>query len=163
MVRLFLIVLSVTLFSCKTCQPTQKSRNESVKNPSVMFNELNSGNNGGFNEKTNKVITSQTELDALWEAAFVNYMLKEKAPVVDFKTQTVLLVALGEQNSGGSEIKVEQITETKEGLNVSVLNTKAGEGCVTSDVITYPYQIVQIEKAGKKISFSSTEKIIDCD
>lgn len=160
MVRIILIALSITLFSCKS---TEKSTDESVKNPSVLFIELNAGNNGGFNEKINKVITSQIELDKVWEAAFVNYAIKEKTPVVDFKTHTVVLVALGEQNSGGSEIKIDQITESKEGLNISILNTKAGKGCVTTDVITYPYQIVQIEKTGKKISFTSTEKVIDCD
>ncbi len=151
------------MFSCKTCQPTQKSEGESINNLTVIFNELNSGNNGGFNEKNNKVITNQTELDAIWATAFANYMVKETAPTVDFNTNMLILVALGEQNNGGSEIKVEKITETKTELIVSILETKAGKGCVTTDMMTYPYQIIQLKKSTKKTNFNTLEKVIDCD
>jgi len=132
-------------------------------NAPIVFTELNAGNNGGFPEKTQKTITSQNEFNGVWEAAFKNYLNKETAPIIDFKTKTIILVTFGEHNNGGAEIKIEKIIETNENVVVSILETKTGKGCVTTESIIYPYQIVEIEKPSKKIIFKTNLKVIDCD
>lgn len=160
MVRIILILITTVLISCKSSE-----QNSSVmeSNAPIVFNELNAGNNGGFPEKIQKIITSQDEFNSVWNTAFVNYSQKDDAPTIDFKTRTILLVTFGENNNGGAEIKVEKIIETNENVVVSILETKAGEGCMTTDMMVYPYQIVEIEKPTKKIIFKSNLKVIDCD
>lgn len=160
MVRIILILITTVLISCKS---SEQNSSAMESNAPIIFTELNAGNNGGFPEKTQKVITTQNEFNSVWDAAFINYSLKDDAPIIDFKTKTIILVTFGENNNGGAEIKVEKIIETNENVVVSILETKAGEGCVTNDMMVYPYQIVELEKPTKKITFKSTLKVIDCD
>lgn len=160
MKNIFIFISIFGLLSCKSSQPTAEG--ESAKKSFIPI-ELQSGNNGGFKEKSNQIISDQKEFSKIWDQAFVNYMNKESAPEVDFTKNIVLLIALGEKTSGGHTIKVNSIVESNENTIVNILETCPGKGCMTTESITYSYQIVQIEKPNKPIQFSTIEKIIDCD
>ena len=160
MKNIFIFISILGLLSCKPSQSTTSSVAEKTIFTPI---ELQSGDNGGFKTKTNLVISTQKEFLKIWGQAFVNYMNKETAPEVDFEKNIILLVALGEKTSGGHTIKVNSVTESKDNTVVKVLEISPGKGCMTAEVITYPYQIVQIEKPNKNIQFSAIEKVIDCD
>ena len=76
----FAISIFLGLFSCVT---SKKSTNYSTKTYNIV--ELYSGDNGGFKENTNRVISNQKDFLKAWDTAFANYMIKETAPEVDFE------------------------------------------------------------------------------
>ncbi|MDF1673226.1 MAG: protease complex subunit PrcB family protein [Vicingaceae bacterium] len=156
-----LILISILgLLSCKSSQSSTSSVMEKVVFTPI---ELKSGNNGGFKTKTNLVISTQEEFLKIWNQAFANYMNKETAPEVDFEKNIILLVALGEKTSGGYTIKVDNVIETKDNTVVNVLYTSPGKGCMTTESITYPFQIIQIEKPNKAILFSKKNIVFGCE
>lgn len=128
----------------------------------VIFSTLSEGNNGGFLEKQNIVITSQEKLEEVWNEAYSNYMKKIAVPVVSFERKMVLLVTMGEQNNGGFSIKVASITEHENNIIVIVEETIPDNNCMTTSVITYPYEIVEMPTTLKKIVFKNVEKIYSC-
>lgn len=158
---LVILILSV-LFSCKTSESTNGKKVMS-KDVVLQVVELRSGQNSGFSQATNKVITTQKELNEVWAILFANYMKKDAAPEVDFKVNMLILVADGEKNSGGYSIKVNKAVTNESQTLVSVLHTSPGKNCITTEAITYPFQLVQIKKTSQKVVFDDLEKIIDCE
>lgn len=144
------------------CSKANKNLVKASSKNSIII-ELHSGNNGGFKEETTQVITTQDAFAKVWKQAFANYMRKEEMPEVDFNKNTIILVALGEKTSGGYTIKTTNTTVTNNSTIVNVISTSPGKGCMTTEAITYPYQIVQIDKFDNPIKFNITEKVIDCE
>ena len=153
----FIPFLFILLFSCK---PTE---NSSDHNKPLLFIELNAGKNGDFTQKVNRVISNQNDFNEVWDKAFSNFTDKEKTPEIDFKNKLILLVTMGQKNSGGYTIKIDQLTETQDNITVTILETSPGKSCVTSEVLTFPYQIVEIDKTTKKLVFETKEKVYDCN
>lgn len=160
MKNIFILISILGLLSCKPSESTTSSVAEKTVFTPI---EIQSGDNGGYKTKTNLVISTQKEFLKIWEQAFANYMNKESAPEVDFKKNIILLVALGEKTSGGYTIKVNSVIESEDNTIVNILNTSPGKGCMTTEALTYPYQIVQIEKPNNTVKFSEMEKVIDCE
>lgn len=159
MKNLVVLIVAYLLLSCKNGESVQK---DVSANQAIIAIELNTGVNGGFTTKTNQVITDEDELKKAWKIAFKNYMKVGDAPEVDFNKNVVLLVAMGEKNSGGYSIKVEKVVSSNLSTIVSVVETVPGKNCNVTSALTYPYQFVQIEKPKTEITFTNIEDAIDC-
>jgi hypothetical protein len=156
--RFFIVLLISVLFSCKT---TETAVELNSNNP-VLFFEIDASQYSGFAEQTQQIITTQVDLNIIWETAHSHLDLSKNAPTIDFNKNVILVVATGQRNSGGYLLKINQIIESEKNYNVDVLETKPGKGCMTTQALTSPYQMVQIEKPNKHILFKSLEKVIDC-
>lgn len=165
------ISLLVIFAACKTTKEvtdtTQTTENTNINTDptfkEVIFSTLSEGNNGGFIGKQNVVITSQEKLEEVWNEAYSNYMKKPPVPTLNFETKMVLLTTMGEQNNGGFSIKIASITEHENNLMVIVEENIPDNNCMTTSVITYPYEIVEIPATIKKIVFKNVEKIYSCE
>lgn len=129
----------------------------------VIYSTLSEGNNGGFMGKQNVVITSQEKFEEVWNEAYSNYMKKPTVPVVNFENRMVLLTTMGEQNNGGFSIKVASITEHDNNVMVIVEETIPDNNCMTTSVITFPYEIIEMPYTLKTIVFKNVEKIYTCE
>ena len=154
------ILSLILLLSCKTSKETTF---DVATNEPILVVELHSGNNGRFEAKEQKVITTKEGLTDVWTKAYGNYLKKDPVPEVDFSKNVVLLVAMGEKNAGGYTIKINKVVGSKLNTVVSILETNPGKNCNLTTAMTYPFQIVQIEKQAKEIVFNTTTKIIECD
>ena len=162
--KLLLIILSsLVFFSCKPSEKTTKSSAELVKQEAIAVAELNSGNNGAFLTRENKVIRNEAELKAVWDDAFKNSSKKGPLPEVDFTKNIVVLVALGERNSGGYHINFKSASLKGDNLAVVVEETSPGATCMLTTAMTYSYQIVQLNCQAKNVTFTSEEKVMNCD
>lgn len=169
------ISLLVILAACKSTKETTTevtnttNTTETTKTDAaptfkeVIFSTLSEGNNGGFMGKQNVVITSQEKLEEVWNEAYSNYMKKPAVPILNFEGKMVLLTTMGEQNNGGFSIKVASITEHENNVMVIVEENIPDNNCMTTSVITYPYEIVEMPKTIKKIVFKNVEKIYSCE
>lgn len=156
---LFLIAI-ITLFSCKTTKEVVKE--ESTSAP-IAFVKLNSGTNGDFPEKIYKVINDQETYNEIWGKAFANFSNQQKPTEIDFENKMVILVASGMQRSGGFSIKVNSVEDIKNAIIVNVENSKPGESCMTTSVITFPYELIELKKSTKPVTFKAIEKVQECE
>jgi len=157
-----LLVILTSLATLFACSKANKSMVKYSPKNTILI-ELHSGNNGDFKEEKNQVITNNTVFEKVWKQAYANFMIKDEMPEVDFEKNIVLLVAMGEKTSGGHTIKITNATETSNNTIVNVLATSPGKGCMTTESITYPFQIVQIEKPKTHVDFKVTKRVIVCE
>jgi hypothetical protein len=69
------------------------------------------------------------------------------APAVDFAREMVVLVAAGEQSSGGHSVRVNGTSTGADGaLVVHVTRTAPGPGCMSTMVITSPVDVVRVPR-----------------
>lgn len=85
-------------------------------------------------------------------------------PSIEAGRETAVLVALGERPSGGHAIRVSAAEMHGDSLLVHVESSRPGPGCMTTAVMTQPYQIVAIAWHGPadRIRFVEHERIDDC-
>ena len=169
------ISILIVFASCKstketTTEVTNKTNttettktNASPTFKEVIYSTLSEGNNGGFMGKQNVVITSQEKFEEVWNEAYSNYMKKPTVPVVNFENRMVLLTTMGEQNNGGFSIKVASITEHDNNVMVIVEENIPDNNCMTTSVITFPYEIIEMPYTLKTIVFKNVEKIYTCE
>ena len=70
---------------------------------------------------------------------------------VDFKKKNVLVLYQGQKNSGGYEIDIESLSNSKESIVVKKKETGPKKGEMATTVITSPYCIALIPKGDKII------------
>lgn len=158
--------LSITflalLFSCKPTENIDKKDSLINQGKQIEFNVIKEGTNSGFKTSGKWYIEKESGLPIVWDSIFVNYMQKDPLPKIDFNANEVYVVTMGEQNSGGYTIKVASVIETKKEVVVTIEESKPGKSCMTTSVMTYPYQLFTIPKIGKTVRFNWIEKIYDC-
>ncbi|GAB4258993.1 MAG: hypothetical protein Kow0079_16190 [Vicingaceae bacterium] len=146
----------------RTMETKSSIENHEGMDASVPFIEIASGLNSKFDKETAKIITNETEFEKVWKIANGNLMNPDPMPEVDFENKILIVVAAGEKNSGGYYIQVESIADVRTHLMVNIEETAPGKGCAVTEAITYPYQIIELDKPNKTIRFNTTEKIVDC-
>ncbi len=71
---------------------------------------------------------------------------------------------MGEQRSGGYSVKTSTIVETRKNITINVIESKPGSNCITTSVITYPFEIIEFDrgKTNKKFIFKTVENVYEC-
>ena len=76
-------------------------------------------------------------------------------PPVDFTRDVVVAVAGGQRSTGGYSIAVDRVTRSGAGVSVDVVQTTPGAGCIMSQALTQPVDVVVVAAADAKTwSFS---------
>ncbi len=171
--RIFIhILLLILLFSLAKCKNNQKIVNAGAKNtPStekiINIIEIAYDQNGGFKDKTMRLILSENEMEEYWATAYKNYLEKPPVPTVDFESEMVLLIAAGEQHSGGYDIYIpkNQIkVKSDKTIDIPVVLQMPGKNCIVTEALTSPFRFYTISISGNYITdFSLTSKTVDCE
>jgi hypothetical protein len=102
---------------------------------------------------------------AAWQAAWQrlhNGLAAEPLPAVDFARDLVVLVALGERNSGGTTLRVDEVVQVGADTVVRYTVTEPGPGCMTAQVITSPVEVVRVPRAGGAVRFERRTRVTPC-
>lgn len=83
-------------------------------------------------------------------------------PTVNFDEEMLIAVFQGPKNTGGYSIAIKKVIETGLNIEVSVVITEPGRGCITTQALTSPYIIVKIRKTDKQVIFKNNENIVEC-
>jgi hypothetical protein len=76
-------------------------------------------------------------------------------PPVDFTHDVVVAVAGGQRSTGGYSIAVDRVARSGAGVSVDVVQTTPGAGCIMSQALTQPVDVVVVAGADAKTwSFS---------
>ncbi len=108
---------------------------------SVPFQEIVSGEKSQVTTSVNYILTSAVELNKLWT------MIDAKGvpPDIDFKTNSVIAVFAGQQETKGYMVVVTQIEDSSQRMVTVTLN-KPGASCLPTKSKTQPYQIIKVPK-----------------
>lgn len=113
----------------------------------------------GMHERKNYAIYSKEEYEKIWKLTGST----EKMPTVDFKKGMVIAVFAGDRPSGGYAISVEKIEDVGKKRVVTVLIEKPGAGCITTQAITNPYQIIRVPFSPLVVSQKEVEREVPCE
>ena len=95
--------------------------------------------NGDFTSKSTKIIQSQES----YELLLPTYS-SDTSKVLNFSEGSVLLVDMGQRNTGGYKIEVSSAIKHNEHIQVNVLLSEPGANCAVDTALTNPYQLVWI-------------------
>lgn len=102
-------------------------------------------------------VTQPATFDALWKKAQA-----APPPSLDFERDGVVAVFMGERPTGGHSIQVERVALRDGELLVEVLLQSPGSGCLTTQALTQPYQIVSVPRAAEQATFTTRSVLVPC-
>ncbi len=83
-------------------------------------------------------------------------------PRVDFARHMLVLVAAGERPTGGYAIRVSSVVRRDGRLVVRAQERTPGTGCITTQVLTAPYQVIRVARSSRRVSTSRRRVAVDC-
>ena len=83
-------------------------------------------------------------------------------PAVDFGAEQVVLVALGQRNTGGYDIRVDSIVRFQRGSVTYVTATAPGQDCATTSAFTQPVDVIRLSPRMEPIVFQHRVVVRDC-
>ena len=106
------------------------------------FAEIAIGAQSTVAERVNYLITTSGQLEELWKMIDAS----GAPPAIDFEKDAVIAVFAGQKPTAGYAIAVSRI-EDDSLRTVVVALTEPGEGCMSAQVLTAPYQIAVVPAA----------------
>lgn len=80
---------------------------------------------------------------------------------VDFSRYQVLVSSIGAQPTGGYTINVEALEELDDRVIATIIQVNPGPGCITTQAVTYPFEITLIESL-KPVEIFERQRTDDC-
>jgi len=118
----------------------------------------------GIYEPKNMVIKSQKEFDALWEKSQKGIDFHPNKPKVDFEKKWVIACFLGMVNTGGHSLEIQSIQAGPAITLITILHKRPGPGCVTAQVIEFPYVMAAVDHfVPEKVEFKTITKDTPCE
>lgn len=129
------------------------------------FETIEHGSYGeGPSQAEQRIIGDQDAWAEFWQE-HANRTTDENAsatpPEVDFDEWFVLYAYAGQKTTGGHQINVTNVSMENGSYNVTLLERSPGVTCITTQVLTYPYHIVRIERAGDTGAGTAPEATFD--
>lgn len=175
-----LALLSAAMFAWSGCTATSPSPssdsgqdsvasivgNDGASGDSVAFTTLLESNTSGFTEPAELVIRDAAAFSSASNIVQQG-MLRESPDQAtvrqpDFATATVILVAIGQTNTGGYSVAVDRILRTTTGATVHYTVTSPGPNCMTTQMLSAPVQMVSVPRLPSAVRFVARRVVADC-
>ena len=108
------------------------------------------------------VISNQADFRAFWESLHRDTTPLPPVPSVDFDYKDVVAVVDMVRPSGGYGIEIREVQEGMDGIWLTIVRSKPGEGCMTAQSLTQPYHLVAVRKSGKRCIPSYVDVTYSC-
>jgi len=116
------------------------------------------GTFSGLQEPMQLAVTNQSQWTELWARHSVRNEPRTPAPEIDFSKETILLVTLGQQRTGGYSVEITGV-EQQEGKTVVLVSTREPKpGGLNIQVLTAPFHIVAVPKIRGEPAFKEARK-----
>jgi hypothetical protein len=125
------------------------------------FTRILAQNTSGYAERVELVVRDRKAFESAWRTVFAGNQ-GAPLPEVDFARSIVVLIALGEQRTGGYSVEVDRVARTGDAAVVHYTVTGPGPGCMSTMMITSPVEIVSMPRVAGTVSFSRTTKVEPC-
>lgn len=132
MKKILISFLTLFLVSCSSSIKTTANKS--------LFEVLTQQPDGGASIRFFEILSESKEIAMLQN----DEKLKNKIHPNDIQTCNFVVLNMGEKNSGGYKIGVENVVETDKNIIITVKETIPGPNAMVTQVMTYPYCIVKI-------------------
>lgn len=129
---------------------------------------LSKGSLGTSKTKLERIATSDSTLKTLFKSLSSPEVIGT-FPSLDWTKEVVVGVSMGSRATGGYDVSFEKYdTDPITGAyRFYVTETRPGANCVSTESITYPYEIVKFQVAGTEVAskgyqFVYKETVLDC-
>ena len=144
--KIFLLGLFITISACQKPKPT------------TTFEKIYSSQ---YSQRTSaqpiEIFQNHSELEAFWRSHDRNFEYPFKSINFDLFSVVGIFTFF---NSGGSELEVERVKLTKDGIEVDA-NVIIGRSCITTFALTQPFVLIKITKTLKEPILNLDYKNID--
>jgi hypothetical protein len=118
-----------------------------VAAPAKEMRTLASGPMSGTGQARRGVARTPAELAKLWKLFGNGAPGARTPPRVDWKTEMVLAVFLGQRPSGGYSVEIQSVRPEARRLVVEVAERTPPPGTMSIQVLTTPFQVVAVRKS----------------
>ncbi|HWH16709.1 MAG TPA: protease complex subunit PrcB family protein [Candidatus Paceibacterota bacterium] len=127
----------------------------------ISFAVLAEGQNAArVTERKNYAVYDEAEYARLWQMAYGDDA--PPMPEVDFAREYVIGVFAGVKPSGGYDITVTQVADSSTERTVAITLVSPGEGCMTTQAFTSPFELVRVPNADLEIVKEETQTATAC-
>lgn len=119
----------------------------------MQFETISQGFYSGYTKREFVVIKTQEEWQKAWN---IHAGIKLPVPVppeIDFNRKMIIAVFAGEYSTGGYAIKIDSIEKTGNKILVNIAESKPKRDAITTQSLTQPYQIAQMETTDLPVEF----------
>ena len=155
--KISMVLLSMVVFLLVSCAPTS---NADTPLPAVNFTVIASGDSTVSGQPANRKLEIFTD-QAAFNSSFYFFLIPIREHTVDFSTRRVALLSLGGRPTGGYSISAEKIEDHGEFIKASVVIKKPGSTCAVPQVLTSPFQFIEVESV-KVMLFEERIEVVDC-
>ena len=148
------VLFSLAAFSCSS-----QGEEETV----IPFEVIHGGTYSAVSGAKQVVVSNNEDYQKLMSEVYANLDQMPRIPEVDFTKNDVAAVFMGTKSNGGFMINFDKVIKRTNDVTCSVYETLPGKNCVTTDVVTQPYEIIKIPKMNKKINFIIKQRTKDCN
>lgn len=111
-----------------------------------------------------QLIGTAADWEALWAEMNSHREPAPDLPVINFDEKVLLAAFRGECPSGGYGLKIESVSASRKALNVALTYTAPGPNCMSTMMITQPYEVVAIDRVKtKSLAVNVDSKQVDCE
>ncbi|MFN0204287.1 MAG: protease complex subunit PrcB family protein [Bacteroidia bacterium] len=174
-ILLFLSIAGL-VFACKpkkeAAKPAKPSQAEAPVNQPIniskmekaIWKEIAKGNNSGVETAQQIVIKTEAAWEKAWKEAYGRQMPAPACPELDFTKQYVLACYAGMGANAGYGMEIQSVNVVEKKLKVSITHTKPGKGCMSAEMVVYPFVFLGVENAQnyQAIDFEVNKAVKDC-
>jgi PrcB C-terminal len=140
-----------------SCSVGHNKASKQLMQETIPFQILLQDTYGGYTDSKFMVIEEDESLTEVF-----NLLNKSRSPkliisVINFEKEMVIALFLGEKNSGGYAITVEQVLNKNNKVSIFYKETSPKLGDMVTSVMTQPYSIIKIPKTIKEIVFEKMD------
>ena len=118
--------------------------------------------NSGIPDPLRIVIRDRDTWVELWKKLSSVSFPRPPVPEIDFSREMLIVVAMGQRNTGGFDIIVDGVYERDKKLGVDVKSTSPGRACGVFATLTAPVDIVRLQKSDYPVVFRETNVTREC-
>jgi hypothetical protein len=156
------VFVAAALVACAPHEDTGDKDNKRAAGRAVAYEVLAQGVQPaeavGPSARGERIIESPDDFARAYQA-----LVGRRPPEVDFDANVVVALYMGKRPTGGYVIEVERVREVGDAIEVRAVATQPGSGCITTQAITAPYQLVRIPVDNEPVLIERRTRRRDCD
>lgn len=141
--------------------PSAPEPGASVSTDEQAATRLLSATVSGFTEPAEWVLRDADRFGEAWRTVHQG-VPGASAPTVDFGDRMVVLLALGERSTGGFSVRFDELVRKGSGAVVRYTVTTPGPGCMTTQMLTAPVDVVSVPSVDGEVRFDRRTVVQDC-